>query len=332
MTKADVKILVDYLSFSIARGQFTQYEERDHDDLFLALCQLLALDPELFEERGGYHGYTVSYWYNGITLAYGGCNETVHVNMSGSGCRVFESLRSGHNWEHWIRQLRKVYSSWHCSRIDIAADTVGDLDIHTLQNWTDRGWYKSQWRTYLVQRGNAENSIIWGSPKSDFRLRIYDKTLERRRQVDDPDEVPEKWVRCEFQMRNDAAESFIREWLGSGDISAAYFGIMRNQLIYTKDYDGKNADRMTIASWWKKFLGNYQQLKMAYPGGVEYNFQSLTRYLFKQCSSSIRTYMLYNDGDLSGLLEKAEHAKINEKQRQLLLMQEIMTDLYDSGK
>lgn len=326
MAKADVKILVDYLSFTISEGQFCRFEDLNPDSQFVQMCELLALDQELFEERGGYHGYRKSFWYNGITLAFEG-NASVHVNLSGSGCRVFESLHPGHNWEHWIRQMMQLFSSWHCSRIDIAADTFGVLDVHTIQNWTDRGWYKSQWRTHLIQRGNAENSIIWGSPQSDFRLRIYDKTLERRRQVDDPDEVPDQWVRCEFQMRNNAAASFIREWLSSGDISAAYFGIMKNQLVYTKDYDGKNADRMTVASWWKKFLGNYQQLKMAYPGGVDYNFQSLTRYLYKQCSSSIRTYMLYNDGDISGLLEKAENARINEKQRQLLLMRQIMDDL-----
>ena len=238
--------------------------------------------------------------------------------MSGSGCRTYETHNPKLEWGDWIRHLQSTYSSFHCSRLDIACDTYHLLKVGTIQDWTRKEWYKSQWRTYLIQEGTAENSVVWGSAKSDFRLRIYDKTLERRRVVPEPDKVPEGWVRAEYQLRNDAAASFIREWLAGNDISAAYFGIMRNQLIYTKDYDGKNADRLSMPRWWSSFLGHYQQIRMAYPGGIEYNLQQLEKYLFHQAASSIKTYLAYTEGDIAPLISGIEGAKMNDRQWEML--------------
>lgn len=319
----ETKILVDYFSFSVSFMQFSGYAARYDGDLFIDICERFHLDGLQFEERGGYHGYTKSFWYNGIIIAYDppnyeGSQNTIHVNMSGSGCRTFETHNKGLEWAAWLRSLLETYSSFHCSRLDIACDTYGLLNVGTIQKYTRNGWYKSQWRTYLIQEGNGENSVVWGSSKSDFRMRIYDKTLERRRVVPDPDEVPEGWVRAEYQLRNDSAASFLREWLQRDDISAAYFGIMRNQLIYTKNYDGKNADRCGVPRWWSQFLGNYEKLKMAYPGGVEYNLQQLEKYLFHQAASSIKTYLKYTQGDLTPLLDGIQGAKINDRQWEML--------------
>lgn len=319
----ETKILVDYFSFTVAVGQFTGHPEQYDGDLFSDICERFGLEDMQFEDRGGYHGYTKSHWYNGIVIAYDPPNRegdqgTIHLNMSGSGCRTYETHRPDLEWAGWIRDLQDTYSSFHCSRLDIACDTYALLDVTTIQKWTRKEWYKSQWRTYLIQEGTAENSVVWGSAKSDFRLRIYDKTLERRRVVPNPDEVPEGWVRAEYQLRNDAAASFLREWLSTNNISAAYFGIMRNQLIYTKNYDGKNADRLSMPHWWSVFLGNYQQIKMAYPGGVEYNLQQLEKYLFHQAASSIKTYLKYTQGDLAPLMNGIQGAKLNDRQWEML--------------
>lgn len=325
-SKNETKILVDYFSFTVSVSQITGYAVRYDGDLFADICERFLLDGLQFEERGGYHGYIKSWWYNGITIAYDPPGReygqtTVHVNMSGSGCRTFETLNPKLEWSAWIRDLRSAYSTFHISRIDIACDTFNVLDVSVIQKWTRKEWYKSQWRTYLIQEGSAENSVVWGSAKSDFRLRIYDKTLERRRVMEDPAQVPDGWVRAEFQLRNDAAYSFIRDWLATDDISAAYFGIMRNQLVYTKNYDGKNADRMTAASWWSKFLGNYERIKMAYPGGVEYNLQNLEKYLFHQAASSIKTYLHYTGGDAKPLLAGIQGAKMNDRQWEMLKLE-----------
>lgn len=321
------KILVDYAAFTVSEGQFLEYEELDFDGQFERMCHAFGFGriQQDFEQRGGYHGYLRSWWYNGITLAAGG-NGTVHVNMSGTGCRCWETLNKGQTWENYIKHLQSTYSSLHVSRLDVACDTVALLPLPLLQRWVRNGWYISKWRTYLIQDGNVEKSIVFGSSKSDFRLRIYDKTLERRRVVDHPEDVPEGWTRCEFQLRNESAAAFIREWLPS-DIGTAFCGIMRNQLQFTKDYDGVHPDRITPARWWKKLLGDAEKLKMAYPGGVEYNYQKLSRYVFKQAGSSIRAYIEWNRGDLTEFLKGVNGARLNDRQQELLRLRPELTEV-----
>lgn len=324
----ETKILVDYFSFTVSVEEFTGYKDHIDSDLFTDICDRFHLNGLEFEERGGYHGYRKSFWYNGIIVAYDPPNydtyqKTLHLNMSGSGCRTFETLNPWLEWSDWICKLEQQYCTFHVSRLDIACDTYHLLDVPTIQKWTRKGWYKSQWHTYLIQEGTAENSVVWGSAKSDFRLRIYDKTLERRRVVPDPDQVPEGWVRAEYQLRNDAAASFLRAWAQTGDISAAYFGIMKNQLVYSKNYDGIHTDRVKVASWWSKFLQHYEKIKMAYPGGVEYNLQQLEKYIFHQAASSIKTYLKYTQGELAPLLDGIQGARITDRQWEMLKVETI---------
>ena len=61
-------------------------------------------------------------------------------------------------------------SLYACSKI---LDTFKRLKLSTIINYTRKGWYISRWKTYLINDGNREHSVVWGSPKSDFRLRIY---------------------------------------------------------------------------------------------------------------------------------------------------------------
>ena len=162
-------------------------------------------------------------------------------------------------------------------------------------------------------------AVIWGSSKSDFRLRIYDKTLEREVKGSvDADKVPKNWVRCEFQLRNDAAASFVRSWQASRSIGDTFMGIMRNQLLYVTQYDGIHRDRATTAPWWERLLGDAGQIHMAYDAGKDYNFDSLSRYIFHQAGSSIKAYLTIMDGDLEPLLQGVRMSSLNDRQTELV--------------
>lgn len=317
--KPATKILVDYFCFSVSVEDFLGYKSENYDFTNIAdrIEKKFLLAGLPFEERRGLYGYNFCRLYCGILYAWGG-QGTVYIQMSGSGCRTMETHHPGWSWESWIRQLQATYGSLHFSRLDIACDTFQQLDIKQIQRSTRREQFISRWKTYLVQEGTAENSVIWGSSKSDFRLRIYDKTQERQRVVADPDEVPKGWVRAEFQFRNEACMSFIRPWQQSQNISTTYFGLMRNQLLYVSSYDLKNRLRAKLFSWWDLFLGNAGQIKMSYPGGQEYNLKSLERYLFLQAGSSLKAYLTYTDGDIEPLMVGIEHCKINDRQKEML--------------
>lgn len=319
--KSEVKILVDYLCFTVKLDDLKSRDlggcgndlERLRD---LIECEmLLGFGQVDFDCKRAFYGYAESYCRQGITYCVGG-RDDVYIQMSGSGCRYWETLNKEVEWLDYIKGLREKFRSLHFSRLDIAGDSFNLLQIAKIQTATIKQQYVSKWRKYLVCAGNAENSVLFGSPKSDFRLRIYDKTCERREAG--CNDVPGQWVRAEFQMRDDAALSFLDSWVSLGNLGSTYSGIMMNQLRYWASYDGVHTERMKLKSWWRAFLGNVERIPMAYKGGLEYNLEKLERFVYKQAGSSIKTLLKVHQGDISRFLDNVESAKLNDAQKALL--------------
>lgn len=99
---------------------------------------------------------------DGIVYAWGG-NNTIYIQMSGTGCRTWETTHPGLAWERWIMQLQSTYATLHISRIDIACDTFGMLKLRTVQAFTRKRNYISRWKTYLIQEGSSEMAVIWAA-------------------------------------------------------------------------------------------------------------------------------------------------------------------------
>ena len=175
------RILVDYFCFTVSVSEFQDYDETEEKAVYLPqrIEKKFYLSGLEFQDRRGMYGYAFARWYDGIVYAYGS-SDTIYIQMSGTGCRTWETTHPGLKWEKWIRYLQSTYASLHISRLDIACDTFGKLKLKTVQAYTRAGKYISRWKTFLIQEGSAEMAVIWGSSKSDFRLRIYDKTLERQ--------------------------------------------------------------------------------------------------------------------------------------------------------
>lgn len=314
------RILVDYFCFTVSLAEFQEYDTSEEKAVYLQqrIEKKFYLTGLEFQQRKGMYGYAYSAWYDGIVYAWGGA-ETIYIQMSGTGCRTWETTHPGLTWEKWIKYLQTTYATLHISRLDIACDTFGLLKLRNIQAFTRAGNYISRWKTFLIQEGSNEMAVIWGSSKSDFRLRIYDKTLEwQKKGGAEPDKIPQGWVRCEFQLRNDAVASFVRSWQACGSIGQTFMGIMRNQLLYVMTYDGKNRDRATPAPWWDKLLGDAEQIRMAYDAGKDYNFDSLKKYIFHQAGSSIKAYLAIMDGDFGPLLQGVAMSSLNDRQTELI--------------
>lgn len=327
------KILVDYLAFSVALSDL--FEDADPDDPNLCYrledCFSLGVfnqipgekEGEFIEERvsyqdkRGFYGYKYSRWYNGIVYCWGNQSH-VYVQLSGSGCRTFEILNPGIVWEQWLDELRSTLVSFHLARLDVAFDTFGALKLPIIISATQRQKFISRWNTYLVNDGNREQSVIWGSSKSDCRFRIYDKTLERSKALRSSEEVPRDWVRLEFQFRNKMAAAFLREWLACKDLSFTYFGVLRQKLLYVQSYDGIHSDRAVVYPWWSRLIEDYPRIKLACRVGAEYNLQNLESYVYDQAGSSIKALLKAREGDLSLFLEKISEKSLNDRQIDLL--------------
>lgn len=319
--KNDIKILVDYITFTIGRQCFiesvdnTEFEDETGKGILDLICLMFGLGDLQFTYRHGFNGYDDAWIKDGITICMGGC-DTIMVQMSGQGCRLYESVNRSFDWLELIKVVQG-FQRHNFSRLDIACDTFDLLSMTKLMQYTLQQRYVSRFNDYFVGQGNKEESIMFGSPKSRMRLRIYNKTLERAQQLGTFEDVPENWIRLEFQLRDESADSFIDAWKSVNDISLAYFGIMNNQLRFVKKRE-QNLMRSVTVPWWAKFTKYSGKIAMAYKGGLEYNLQSLNRYVFGQAGSSIKAWLQMHDNDLNRLHEMVKDKKLNERQENLL--------------
>ena len=307
-------ILIDYLTFTL--------KEYTYSDLI----DLLGLRDVQFVAGRAYNGWQECNYCNGVKLLLGG-REDVCADLSGVGCRFLETANGdSFDWASLLSWLEHEPRA-NISRLDVACDDkTGLLQMPKMVKYTADGKYISRARKRRWISGDEE-SIIFGSPSSDTRLRIYNKALERG--------VKGEWLRAEFQFRDQAADSFILNLEHVKDIGLCYGGVMNNYLRYTiinpETCDG-HYERVPTVRWWREFLGTVAKIKNITVGGMEYNYGTLVDYLEKQVASSIRTYVLANGGDISGLLEMAQKAKLSKKQRMMLWTHQISQEWAQAEK
>lgn len=312
-----MQTLIDYLSFS---------DCADRLDYWLEFFHLPLTDFQTGRPR---YGWSEHQFFSGIHV-YTGTRSDVFFEFSGVGCRTLETIHHNQfNWLHLLSLLASYdfSSACHVTRLDVACDdTDGVLCFPELYLFTQQRKYITKARRVFWTDG-SEQEIMFGSPKSDTRLRIYNKALERG--------VPdEHWIRSEFQLRNDAAFSFLQNLKNTRNIGSCYSGVLLNYLRYIEDWTdaNNNNSRIPTAPWWANFLGECERLKNIYVGGLEYNRQSLIDYIRKQCSSSLKAYVELFDGDFSELFNIIDDAKLNPKQIELLRREKLKEGSAAYGK
>lgn len=286
---------------------------------------------------GGKWSYNKSYSFNGITLLthekfsideeIGFLSSDWCVDISGSGCRMWEDISGG----NWIKLLSRLQGDdFNITRLDIAYDdkvdgVIGEekpkglLNINTISKSIEKGMYLSKCRWWSIERSSKGVTCYIGSPQSDFRLRIYDKAAERDRQ-----DEPLHWIRVEMQLRHGNAVSFSREYLKNFDnIGDVFKGVLLNYLRFINN-DNSVKTRCSTTKWWCKFTGNIERIKLYTAPGSEYNLSKLERYLFTQCGNSLYTYLKIkgNDYDSIKLMIDSRSGKLNKQQQSLILEHE----------
>ena len=297
-------ILIDYLTFTTCI----------HDAI--SIKEFLGLGENVNWLVGkGRNGWLYCDYACGVRIFYG-AREDVGVEMSGTGCRFLESCNENNfDWIGLFDYLKSEGKSMNVSRLDIACDEKDEILSMKKMVWhSEHNYYISRARKRRWIAGDEE-SIIFGAPSSDTRLRIYNKAMERG--------VDGHWIRAEFQLRDEAADSMIANILRYRDIGHTYAGVLNNYLRFTTSDPaacGEHYDRVLTTAWWLKFVGTADRIKNIRVGGLEYNLMDVERFLRTQCASSMKTLVEAADGDLTGLLEMIASAKLNKRQKDLLSM------------
>lgn len=301
------------------------------------------------------NGYPCQSFWNGITISYGADDPAyakdptkvrsdmgICLNLSGTGCRAFES----HGHGDWFRLLQLYFTlnykvpggvrekngqqySYHITRLDLAFDDhMGILDIYQLKRDTEDRYYisKSKYAEILWSDHQEEDiqglTIQIGSDKSDIKTRIYDKAAERGFK-------DRHWIRIEIQLRDERAEAAAFDLVKNANIGYTFSGILNNYLSFRSPTEDTNKSRWPVADYWLALLTTMDLIKLWTSPGEEYNFAKTEYWLIKQYGQAIRVLDIIYDPDylIQRCRELYPFDDLAAKYRNVV--KEVFTDLPD---
>jgi len=232
---------------------------------FNCFFKYFNLNFDDFKPISGRWNYTNGLWQDGITVYYNVREDGMKylydmcLNFSGGGCRRYETLRGElFNWVDWFTFLLKSFGKdcIHISRTDLALDVMDDTvpDMIKIIKDVDKRKYISLFRRVVTGRG-AEEWAYFGAPTSDVRLRIYNKALERGLDL--------KWIRFEYQFRNQGAMKYINHLVTCKNLGQAFSDYIDKSVVFTTKPNidiQNNQKRLVPQNWWLNFTAGAKEI------------------------------------------------------------------------
>lgn len=305
----DVEVCIDYLTMT----------SKIHSPVHC--MELLGLLNVEFMPIKSFLGYQNCDFYEGVRIHWTHTDllYEVCIDLSGRGCRTVEHLSNlTFDWLAFFRNFEADMKTGdvHISRLDIAGDDfVGILNYDTLTAYSQARKFVCRAKVEPWGTWGRKKSIYFGSEQSDRMVRIYDKALEQKN-----DQIPH-WLRCEMQMRNACALSFILNWFENPFVGNLYAGVLLDYLRFTTKPNmiGEHHEcRLKTAGFWQRFIGEIERIPQLYLQGREYTLERCYKFVKKSAASSLKTMMMASGGDVSGIVDIIVPAKLNRKQELLL--------------
>lgn len=259
------------------------------------LIDALGLSHVNWTITKGARGYQDRKYFSCISIHYNGRPDMgVWVEMSGQGCRTFESL-SAVGWERLFSFIRE--NGLKITRLDVAYDDhTGVIPLGEVVNDTQSGMFISKsnyWETVLSSKGST---VQIGSPQSRVLIRIYDKAMERN--------CPPgtHWIRCEIQLRDDRAIQFSNIPLPIGE---AFAGVLLNYLRFVEPSDDENKWRWPMKDYWSALVDDAERISIYQAPGMEYNEERCKRYVVNQAGNAIDAIIqMYGIDEFAKMIEE----------------------------
>lgn len=297
-------VLFDWLTFT------------SHCDSPETIMTMLGLKHVPWQKMDkGRNGYRQRYFYENISILYDGAeNMGVCVDMSGTGCRAFETY-SKISWQELMEILFYSSGDYNVTRLDMAFDDhTGVLDIDELRDDTDDHLYVSRSRQWKVEYGSQGTTIYHGSPRSNMYIRIYDKAAERG--LEDV-----HWIRVELQMRDEIAFGFIAG-LMKLPVGDQFRGVLHNYLRYVVDPGtDDNMSRWPMADYWAILLEGIGRISCWSSPGVEYNEFHLSNFIINQAGNALDCYLRIFG--MEDLIRELGHRSVKMSPKYLRLLEKF---------
>lgn len=211
----------------------------------------------------------------------------VCVEMSGNGCRTFESMAGLQTVEGPFPALFRKLSGnalANVSRLDIACDDHdGILDMDTIIEKTQRNDVNSRMMkrqvVFSLDGTRRDGSTVYfGAPSSDFRVRIYDKAAEQGQDG--------HWVRVEMVFRGNNALGFVDQvviGIPVGDLAAK---VMNDKFCFI-ERDNKVISRCSVCDWWQNFVEDLESVCVFSRKVAKHAIEQVKSWVEKQVGPSL---------------------------------------------
>lgn len=275
------------------------------------IISLIGMESVTWDIIKGAHGYKDRLYYNCISIHYNGSpDQGVWLEMSGQGCRAFESLGHG-DYEHLFRIVKDAGDQMKITRLDVAFDDhTGILDIDDIIKDTLSGYYVAKAKSWECIQSSKGTSVIIGSRQSPVLIRIYDKAAERN--ITDGSH----WVRVELQLRDERCMQFVYK---KYDIGETFSGVLLNYLRYVDpDESDTNKWRWPLTDYWCNLVGEACRISIYSKPGISYNLLNCENFVFNQAGNAINALLQVYDVETFLQKLRERNSRPNPKYTQMV--------------
>lgn len=287
------QILIDWLTFTV----------KDVYDPVKVISWYLGMDSCLFQEQPfGLDGYERCLEFNNIKVLYDPREDVnfqnmgVCVQMSGNGCRTFETYSKLHLDGNTDEQgtgstvfpaLFQLLLCNQCnvSRIDIACDDHdGALDMSDIIDacMNNRVSSRMQKRSMIISFDGVDvdgSTVYFGSPKSNFRVRIYDKAKEQG-------DLKSHWIRVELVLKGKNAMAFVENFVNCDSLGTLATGVINDKFRFI-ERDDTNTTRCSTCEWWVEFMENLSAIEILSREVMQHDIDEIEDWAVRQLAPSM---------------------------------------------
>lgn len=283
------------------------------NDFELIIEKVLMLDKNsLLNVENGMMNYKGYYEFGAIKIHYSneGSKQGTLISMSGLACRQFENLLKEQNREWRDFVITAKNNGGRATRIDLAInDYTKVLDINEIARKCDKGEFQSRLKKYQIideketKGGKSSGTTIYfGSRKSDFLIRFYEKDREQALKMKTiPELIPIK-NRYEMQFRKEKANYVFTEIVKGTNLQKMPYKTLK---FYLQFYEN-NVDVLEgLKPWkpWRDFLGRVKATPIV-TDAQEVTYESLYRWIETSCIQAILTLEIVDR--INGTMRYAE--------------------------
>ncbi|WP_235794640.1 replication initiation factor domain-containing protein [Virgibacillus salidurans] len=310
--------MVDYLRVS--------FKTHDVDSI---LENVVHLKRDFMQEKEtGFYGYvgTVQLDYIKVFYSTPGDSRGVLVEMSGKGCRQFESFLRARNktWYDFFQDCIAHNGSF--TRFDLALDdTKTYFSVPFLLEKIKRAELITRFKRMdyngsfdIGEEKEGGTTLYFGSKKSDAYLCFYEKNYEQARKYERDVEEFGEWNRYEIRLKDDRAQVAIEILIEEQDLRYVALSIVNNYIRFVDRRDDVSKEYYETSAFWQDFIGDASKLRL-YQKPEEDFYEKSRNWLKNSCAPTMKMILesdqVLGNQDLSDMIVEAE---LSDKQEKML--------------